>query len=230
MKTAKILCFGDSNTWGTKPDGGRYEDHERWSFLLGAYLNMAALQERGQTAANDSIEISSDSTHESDTFFLVIEAGQPNRTLVKNAPFDGDKSGVVYLKPLLEVHQPDVLIILLGTNDLKAKFDLSADEIASAAFELISQTQALMPSIKVILLAPPMIKEVAPYLSIYAGGENKSQKLALEYEVQAKRLGCYFSDANKMITSSDLDGIHWDMSEHERLAVGLAARLKNWLD
>ena len=203
----KILCFGDSNTWGMKPDGGRYTQEERWSGLLGNYLNKKM-----------------------PSSFDVTEAGQPNRTLVKNAPFSGDKSGVSYLKPLLELHQPDVLIVLLGTNDLKAKFNLSAGEIASAASELIRQTQALMPSIKVILLAPPMIKEVAPYLSIYAGGANKSQAFALEYEDQAKHLGCYFFDGNEVIKSSELDGIHWDKSEHEKLAYGLANKLKNWLD
>ena len=30
-----ILCFGDSNTWGYKPDkSGRYDENIRWTGLL----------------------------------------------------------------------------------------------------------------------------------------------------------------------------------------------------
>lgn len=202
----KVLCFGDSNTWGTRPDAGRYDETERWSSLLGDYLNDA------------EVSVS------------IIEAGQPNRTLVKNSPFDGEKSGVSYLKPILMQHQPDVLILLLGTNDLKAKFDLSALDIALAAAELITQTQTLMPNLQIILLAPPVIKEVGAYKTLYRGGRVKSEVLAFEYAKQAERLDCHFFDANEVITSSELDGIHWERGEHKKLAKTVSSILSNMLN
>jgi len=210
---AKILCFGDSNTWGTRPEGGRYDETQRWSSLLGGYLN----------AAEVSVSI--------------IEAGQPNRTLVHNAPFDGNKSGVSYLKPLLKQHQPDVLILLLGTNDLKAKFDLSAREIALAAAQLIEQVQAFThdpviekTSITLLLVSPPVIREVGAYKQIYKAGSAKSKSLAFEYAKQAERLECHFFDANEVVTSSELDGIHWEGDEHKKLAKGLSSILSEMLN
>lgn len=204
----KVLCFGDSNTWGTRPDAGRYDEAERWTSLLAGYLNFA----------EHNVE--------------VIEAGQPNRTLVHNSPFYGDKSGVSYLKPLLEQHQPEVIILLLGTNDLKAKFDLSAREIALAAAQLIEQVQAFThdpviekTSITLLLVSPPVIREVGAYKQIYKAGSSKSKSLAFEYAKQAERLECHFFDANEVIISSELDGIHWGEDEHEKLAKRLSSIL-----
>ena len=30
----RILCFGDSNTWGYKPTGGRYDEDTRWPMRM----------------------------------------------------------------------------------------------------------------------------------------------------------------------------------------------------
>lgn len=207
-----VLCFGDSNTWGTKPEGGRYAQHERWSGLLSDYLN------DNNSSSNDS--------------FDVVEAGQPNRTLAQNSPFEGDKTGLIYLKPLLEKHQPDVVILLLGTNDLKAKFALSAFDIATAAAALIEQIQTFAQDkmtgpnlISVLLVSPPVIKEVGVYKKIYKSAGAKSESLALEYTKQADHLGCYFFNANEVVSSSELDGIHWDLKEHKKFAQALATCL-----
>lgn len=216
----RVLCFGDSNTWGTTPEGGRYADHERWSFLLGVYLNMPS---------SDSVN------QEAEGKYLVMEAGQPNRTLVNNAPFDGNKSGLTYLKPLLAIHEPELVIIMLGTNDLKAKFNLSPADIGAGAGTLIKQVQAFSQEasassrasdIKVLLVSPPEIKERPPYVSIYAGGAEKSQLLAQEFAAQAKQFECDFLDANQVIQSADLDGIHWDAQAHESLALSIAEFIK----
>ena len=214
----KILCFGDSNTWGTKPKGGRYADHERWSFLLGVYLNMPSSNSINQ---------------ETESKYLVMEAGQPNRTLIKNAPFDGDKSGLTYLKPLLAIHEPELVIIMLGTNDLKAKFNLSPADIGTGAGTLIKPIQAFSQeaishssATKILLVSPPEIKECPPYVSVYAGGAQKSQLLAHEFSAQAELYQCDFLDANQVIKSSDLDGIHWDREQHESLALSIAEYIK----
>jgi len=113
-----ILCFGDSNTFGTSPvDGKRLPAHERWPGILAGLLG---------------------------TGHLVIEAGQPNRTLVNDPPFSGDKSGIKYLKPYLEKYSLDVIIIKLGTNDLKARFDLTAEKIAQGLKKLTVRSRAFL--------------------------------------------------------------------------------------
>ena len=99
MKT--ILCYGDSNTWGYNPSmGGRYARDERWPGVLRKELGEG---------------------------YLVIEEGLNGRTTVWDDPIEGYKNGKTYLVPCLETHKPlDLVIILLGTNDLKMRFSVSA--------------------------------------------------------------------------------------------------------
>ncbi len=99
-----ILCYGDSNTWGTatqpRPDG-RYAPHERWPGVL-------------RLALGDE--------------WLVIEEGLGGRTTVNDDPVEGaERNGRMYLLPCLGSHKPlDVVDIMLGTNDLMARFNQSA--------------------------------------------------------------------------------------------------------
>jgi lysophospholipase L1-like esterase len=196
---AKILCFGDSNTWGTTPNTqSRYDDNERWTALLKtALINL----------------------HQ------VFESGQPNRTLIKNPPFFGSKSGIQYLKPLLELHSPDLIIIMLGTNDLKNKFALSPQNIALGAFDLIKQIQFFnkesLHSSKVLLLCPPPIYEVGCYTSIYKNGHEKSKLLTKHYLAISKQLKCDFFDVGTLVRTCDKEGIHWQVAQHHKLAKAL---------
>ena len=88
-----ILCFGDSNTWGDPPGGnGRFAWHERWTGIL-------------QSSLGDG--------------FRVIEEGLCGRTTCFDDPFSPNRNGLAYLTVALETHCPlDLLIIMLGTNDL----------------------------------------------------------------------------------------------------------------
>jgi lysophospholipase L1-like esterase len=197
-----ILCFGDSNTFGVSPvDGKRLPACERWPGIL---------QQLGDG-------------HE------VIEAGQPNRTLVNNPPFDGDKSGVKYLKPYLEAHTVDVVIIQLGTNDLKARFALSAIDIGKALEELILAIKAFyhcktIP--KIIIISPPKVHEVGSYKSIYAGAGKKAEQLAIEFKAAADRHTCVFLDCYPLIQSCKKEGIHLPVSAHRELANRLTPIIK----
>ena len=113
--TKTILCYGDSNTYGAatveRPDG-RYGPDERWPGVLRAALGSG---------------------------WLVIEEGLGGRTTVSDDPVEGlEKNGRTYLLPCLHTHKPlDVVIIMLGTNDLKARFGKSAWEIAQGVGVLV---------------------------------------------------------------------------------------------
>lgn len=190
-----ILCFGDSNTFGTSPvDGKRLPAHERWPGILAELLG---------------------------TGHLVIEAGQPNRTLVNNPPFSGDKSGVKYLKPYLEAQPLDVIIIALGTNDLKARFALSAIDIGKALEELILAIKAFYhgnEQPKIIILSLPKVHEVGSYKSIYAGAGIKAEQLSIEFKAVSDRQACVFIDGFSLLAACESEGVHWPSEEHKRLA------------
>ncbi|WP_394189063.1 GDSL-type esterase/lipase family protein [Pseudoalteromonas atlantica] len=190
-----ILCFGDSNTYGISPiDGKRLPACERWPGILAELLG---------------------SDH------LVIEAGQPNRTLVNNPPFSGDKLGVKYLEPYLEAQPLDVIIIQLGTNDLKARFGLSAIDIGKALEQLILATKAFYHGKahpKIITLSPPKVHEVGNYKNIYKGAGKKAEQLSIEFKAIADRQECVFIDGFTLIDACESEGVHWPYKEHVRLA------------
>lgn len=105
-----ILCFGDSNTFGTNPSGGRWQLHERWPGVLQELLG------------GD---------------FRVMEEGLGGRTTVLDDELEGDKSGRRHLPMLLRSHRPlDLVIIMLGTNDMKHRFSMLPVDIAKGAAEL----------------------------------------------------------------------------------------------
>lgn len=106
MKT--VLCYGDSNTYGYDPsDGFRYPESVRWTCRL-------------QKLLGDD--------------YRIIEEGCNGRTTVFDDPIESWKNGRDYLKPCLNSHKPiDIVILMLGSNDLKETFHASAKQIAAGA-------------------------------------------------------------------------------------------------
>jgi lysophospholipase L1-like esterase len=205
-----ILCYGDSNTYGTAPmqhleDDRRFGHGQRWVSVM------------RQIVSAD---------------WWVVEEGLPGRTTVLDDPIEGlYKNGLTYLTPCLESHRPvDVVTIALGTNDLKARFGMPPGDIAAGAGILVETVRkALDPfgqSAKVLLIAPPPILEVGCLAEMFAGGAAKSHSLAAHYKAVAAKLGAGFLDAGSVIASSPIDGIHFDLPEHQKLGMAVAAALK----
>lgn len=190
-----ILCFGDSNTYGISPlDGKRFDEHTRWPCLLADKLGAG---------------------------HLVIEAGLPNRTIADEPPFSGDKLGVKYLEPYLRAYHVDVIIIQLGTNDLKRRFGLAADDIAKALDTLIVNIEnhylhREMP--KIVVLSPSAVYEVGAYQSIYAGAAKKAKQLTVEYKLVTERHECHFINGYALLVPCQTEGVHWQVQEHKLLA------------
>lgn len=199
-----VLCFGDSNTWGAVPnEDRRYGRDERWPSLL-------------RNALPDGYEL--------------IEAGQPGRTTVHDDPFEGEKNGLRYLRPCLESHLPDLVIIMLGTNDLKHHLGLSAYDISRGAGRLVEEVLrfdnwAKKQKPKVLLIAPPQVHEVGFFADMFAGAAVKSQQLSYHYHQRAEELGCAFFDAGTVVESCPIEGIHWQQEQHQRLAAALTTQV-----
>jgi len=192
--TKNILCFGDSNTWGLNPiTGKRFDENTRWTSLLNKNLGAG---------------------------FNVIEAGQPNRTLVHNPPFDGVLSGVSYLKPYLDKHELNFIIVALGTNDLKKRFDLTPSVIADGLNDLINsihiyyQQSSILKAPKIIIASPPEIKVTEKYSRIYEYADIKAKALSNVFKCVAAKNRCTFIDFNAFINITDSDGIHFESNQH----------------
>ncbi len=200
-----ILCFGDSNTWGSVPnESRRYNRRERWPALLQGLLPTSDYQ--------------------------VIEEGLEGRTTIYNDPFESGKNGLEYLGLCLRTHLPDLVIILLGTNDLKSMFGLSASDISRGAARLVEEAQGFRHYCKteapqVLLVAPPPVKEIGRPTENFDGAEAKSLEFARHYAARAQERGCHFFDAGTVVESCPFEGIHWQAAQHKNLAEALASRV-----
>jgi lysophospholipase L1-like esterase len=201
----RILCFGDSNTWGYNPsDGSRFSSEVRWTGILARELGAR---------------------------FEIVEEGLNGRTTVWDDPIGGNKSGKDYLIPCLESHKPVVMvIILLGTNDLKHRFSLTAFDIAEGAGILVKiiKNSGVGPdgtAPEVLLLAPPELGELSgDGISEFKGGVEKSHQFSKEFKRVSDMLGCKFLDLSEIVVPSDFDGVHLDPESHLKIG-GCVARM-----
>jgi len=142
------------------------------------------------------------------------------------------KNGLNYLIPCLDSHRPiDLCILMLGTNDLKKRFSLSATEIArgiTVLVEVIKKSETGPEGIapKILLLAPPQIIKSSKFSDEFRNSYNKSQKLPDYYAKIANDYSLEFIDTSKIIVASELDGVHPDVSEHLKLGNAVLKKVK----
>lgn len=209
MKT--IVCYGDSNTWGYDPVGqNRFSFEVRWPGVMRKTLGVG---------------------------YWIIEEGLGGRTTVFDDPIELHRNGRTYLTPCLLSHRPfDLITIMLGTNDLKARFNVPAADIARGAGALVEMVQKSDAGIndrppKVLLICPPPIAPLAGtrLADMFTDAEAKSRELAQHYRNVALELGCDFMNAGDVITSSPVDAIHFEANEHRKLGEAVAARVRDML-
>ena len=206
----RILCYGDSNTWGSDPlTGERLDDQTRWTRVMAGALG---------------------------PYYEVIEEGLSGRTTVWDDPIEGYKNGYTYLLPCLETHRPlDLVVIMLGTNDLKKRFSLTAYDIAQGAGVLVAAVQkssvgreAKAPP--VLLMAPPPVGRLTDYAEMFEDSPEKSKKLGERFRQVAEESGCAFLDTSNVIVSSKIDGIHFDPQQHTQLGNAVAGIINSLLE
>ncbi len=203
MKT--LMCFGNSITWGQDPATRQRMPYEmRWPGAL-------------QLAIGDRVR--------------VIEEALCDRTTIWDDPYVEGRNGKAMLVPLLESHAPvDLLVIMLGTNDLQRHFDKSAAEVALGLGTLVDLAQRSgcgpggnAPALLVI--APHKFGALAPMERLYfTGKEGDAERLAAALLTVAETYGCHFLDASSVVTASTADGIHLDADNHRKLAAAVQAQ------
>ena len=211
MTTRIILCYGDSNTHGTKPmedidEKDRFGPDTRWPRVMATELG---------------------------TGWEVIEEGLPGRTTVHDDPVEGAwKNGASVLPAILNTHRPiDMVLIMLGTNDLKARFSVTAGDVAASCGSLAdevsrSQTGPDGEAPNVLLVAPPALVETGVVFEAFEGAAPKSARVAKHLKEIARRRRVSFFDAGSVIEVDRVDGIHLSAESHRILGKALAAEVR----
>ena len=207
----RILCYGDSNTFGFTPAvGERFDEKHRWTKLLEKDLG-------------DGYE--------------VIEEGLNGRTTVFDDPGVDGRNGKEYVVPCVRSHRPlDLVILMLGTNDIKPGFAGCAKDIADGIDTLVNiildlETCEGFPVPAVLVVSPIEVRE-SIVDSCYSDGFGLLKAVAMSKELPplveavAKKNGCHFIDAAKYAVASDVDAIHLDEKGHASLARAFADRVR----
>ncbi|WP_342726350.1 SGNH/GDSL hydrolase family protein [Bradyrhizobium sp. B097] len=211
--TKRILCFGDSLTWGwvAVPEGSpttRFPYAERWTGVMAAKLGPD---------------------------YEIIEEGLSARTTSIDDPADPRLNGSAYLPSALASHLPlDLAIIMLGTNDTKSYFHRTPYEIAVGMSKLVGQVLTsgggvgtIYPAPKVLIVSPPPLAKLPDpwFQGMFEGGHEKTIELANQYSALAAFMKVDFFDAGSVISTDGVDGIHFTAKNNADLGRALAGKV-----
>ena len=202
-----IVCFGDSNTHGYCADPNDTADHtdrftedERWTCLL-------------QKALGED--------------YLVLEEGLSGRTTVFRDPLHECMSGLDVIYSTLMSHEPvDLLIIMLGTNDTKERFNASPACIGIGMERLAMKAETVgawrggRPNI--LIVAPPHIGAGHNDPAMGASCHAASMGVAEQYRQKCAAHGWAFLDAEGVAEFNTVDYMHLSRRGHSQLAAALA--------
>ena len=205
-----ILAFGDSLTWGADPATGlRHPPEYRWPEVLEAELGGKA---------------------------KVLAEGLGGRsTCYDDHAGPACRNGAKALEVSLASHMPlDLVIIMLGTNDLKPVHGGQAESAVSGMRRLAQivetfpyKPRAALP--KLLIVAPPPC--VAGPAGAPAAGRRiaESERLAPLYEKLAAEVNCAFFDAGSVASASPVDGVHLEAEATAKIGRALVAPVRSIL-
>ena len=221
----RILVYGDSNSWGYLDDGSGRRYENRWPVVMANAL----------TTHGTAVEL--------------VEECLPGRTTSTDdaeSP-NGDPAllnGTGPLAAILLSQQPlDHIILMLGTNDMKARFGRDAAAVTAGVMQLAAIIKATPagqggwdgtePAPLTVICPPELGARADDPTWIrhdeWRGGREVSQELPAVLGPACAKAGIGFIDGNEYASSSRLDPIHWTAATHETFGAALAARLASRL-
>lgn len=198
-----ILAFGDSLTWGVNPGaGGRHAYEDRWPSVLEAGLGSVRIIAEGLAGRTTSF----------DDYSALA-----------------DRNGVRSLPMVLGSHYPlDLLIVMLGANDLKPHICGHAAGAAAGVERCLEIARTYpygygAPAPKVLIVSPPHFGRTHLPDQQPVGGRSiaESHKLAPLYRDIAARCGAAFFNAAMVAEASPVDGVHLDAANTRAIGAAL---------
>ena len=210
----RILCFGDSNTWGYNAvDSSRFPKKVRWTRLL-------------QKSLGEGYEI--------------IEEGLSGRSAVSEDPLNEGLNGFMYISPCIKSHAPlDLVMIMLGTNDTKERFSLTPNNIAAGIIRTASKIKGSLTGRDgkdplILVVAPPSIgsgyKNADAFLSMGRECDTKSKEMIPFLKEMALLNGFEFLNTDELVTMNHLDYMHLDVNGHKKMAKAIEDKILKILE
>lgn len=220
----RIMVFGDSNSWGwiardEQPPTTRFPGDIRWPGILQGELG--------------------------DGYYVIEEALSGRTTNITPSPDPlripgAGLNGAAYLPAALGTHVPlDLVIIMVGINDLWADKERTPLQIGLAAMQLAATVKAAAgaagtsyPAPDVLLIAPPPLAPsvAGGSLAEYLGDRvEASRELGDVYARLAAALDIAFLNAGEVVTIGGIDGVHFNEDNHRALGRAVAAQVREML-
>lgn len=207
-----ILAFGDSLTWGADAaSGGRHPFECRWPNALQAVLG--------------------------DDVRVFAEGLNGRTTIFDDYSVSTERNGAKALPSLLATHEPlDLVIILLGTNDMRKHICGNAAGSAMGINRLIRIVKGFdykpghnVP--KILIISPPKVTlgEDELFNHVMDGAVELSAEYAAAYQVICEREGVHFFDAASVVDVDPIDGVHLTKQNTQALGQALAPVVKEIL-
>lgn len=201
----KVLCFGDSNTYGFVPGKcTRYDKNTRWTGVLQALCG---------------------------SDFSIIEGGCNNRTAFVDNPAGAEQTGYKILPEYFTKDYFDIVVLAIGINDLQLFFRPTLEEFEQGIEKLIKITKDLSPNAKIILVCPSKLDLAGIKSGVFSFqfdeiSVEKSYHLPQIYKKLAEKHACKLVDLNEIAKVSPLDGLHFSAESHKTIAENLYKNLK----
>ena len=204
MTAKKILCFGDSITWGYDPVNDiRYDYEDTWPGVMETILG---------------------------SNYRVITEALTGRTTCWDVPYAPYRNGKEYLPMLLESHSPlDLVIVMLGVNDLMDMVGKTAEE---SSWGLISMVREILSPVfggkppGLLIVSPPVLGQLSEFNEIgFKDKISESKKLPHYQKLVAAEAKCDYLDSNDFIQVSTADGVHPEVAELKKLGEAVAKKV-----
>lgn len=208
----RILCYGDSNTWGYMPGTGeRYSPEERWTGRVQSILGSA---------------------------YTVLEEGLNGRTTVYEDPVNPYRNGLRGLGYALQAVKPlDVAVVSLGTNDLHfTDIQGAVRGIEQILWTLLNansiyrgSTPVFRKEPRVLLIAPPPLHPMVDTQRtdcLLCGKVADSQQFGTLYRKVAEQFNVPFLNAADFGSVSEIDGVHMTVQCHVAMAEAVSAEIQ----
>ena len=190
----KILCIGDSNTYGYDPRsyfGSRYPEDVRWTGRIAVALSKTGIDGPGSEESGAGCSVT------------VVNAGMNGMTVARARSTFLNRA---------RIETPDLVIVMLGTNDILVGYDI--EETADRMDDFVREIKEM--EVKVLLIAPPLLR-----LGDWVPNEGlieESRALAELYHDVAEDNDCYFANAAEWDIDLTFDGVHFSQEGHEAFA------------